>query len=141
MGRLMQLRDGTWRVAVVEDSMAPAIASGDWLLVDPTGSRWPRVGSIVVFREPETELFAVKRIAARGGQHVRIDEGLLHLEPDEAWLLGDHADHSVDSRRYGPVAFDRLVGRVWFRYAPWRRIGLVNRASLRQGERFRGPPS
>jgi signal peptidase I len=116
---------GTWRVAVVEDSMAPTIEPGDWLLIDPTGGRWPRIGSVVVFREPDSDLFAIKRITARGGQHVPIEQGLLHLEPDEAWLLGDAGAGSVDSRRYGPVGFDRYVGRAWFRYAPLRRIGRL----------------
>ena len=107
--------------------MTPAIQSGDWLLVDPMVRTWPRVGGVVVFREPESDLLAIKRIAARGGAHVPIEEGLLHLEPDEAWLLGDAADRSVDSRRYGPVPFERLVGRAWFRYAPLRRLGRIHR--------------
>ena len=34
--------------------MAPALQPGDWLLLDPTSGRWPRRGSIVVFREPGT---------------------------------------------------------------------------------------
>lgn len=118
---------GTWRVAVVEDSMAPTIEPGDWLLLDPTAGRWPRVGSVVVFREPESNLLAIKRVAARGGQHVTIEEGLLHFETDEAWLLGDAGGASVDSRRYGPVRFDRYVGRAWFRYAPLLRIGRLRR--------------
>src|SRR5437899_69960 len=42
---------GPWRVAVVEASMAPAIEPGDWLLIDPTTVRWPRRGSVVIFRE------------------------------------------------------------------------------------------
>src|SRR5258706_2359620 len=92
--------------------MTPAIQPGDWLLVDPRGSGWPRVGAAVVFREPDTGLLAIKRVAARGGAHVPVEEGLLHLEPDEAWLLGDAAERSVDSRRYGPVAFDRFAGRA-----------------------------
>src|SRR5262245_49905672 len=98
---LQRARSGTWRVAVVEDSMAPAILSGDWLLVDPTGVRWPRRGAVVVFREPETDLLAIKRVAGRGGQHVQVDQGLLHLADEEAWLVGDAADVSRDSRRYG----------------------------------------
>jgi signal peptidase I len=114
-------------VAVVEDSMAPAIRSGDWLLVDPTGTRWPRRGAVVVFREPETDLLAIKRVEARGGDHVRVDEGLLHLAPDEAWLLGDATGVSRDSRRYGPVPFERFVGRAWYRYAPMGRIGPIPR--------------
>ena len=31
----------------------------------------------------------------------------------------------VDSRVYGPVPLDLLVGRAWFRYAPLRRIGRI----------------
>ena len=119
---------GTWRVAVVEESMAPAISSGDWLLIDPTALRWPRRGAIVVVREPESDVLAIKRVAARGGDHVRVGEGLLHLRPDEAWLLGDAAHRSVDSRMYGPVGFERFVGRAWFRYAPIGNVGLLSRA-------------
>ena len=33
----------------------------------------------------------------------------------------------VDSRRYGPVQLDLLVGRAWFRYAPLPRIGRIAR--------------
>jgi type IV secretory pathway protease TraF len=121
------LRRGVWRVAVAEESMAPALAAGDWLLLDPTCAQWPRRGSIVVFREPGTGLLAVKRVAARPGDRVRISAGILHLAADEAWLLGDNASRSVDSRRYGPVPLEALVGRAWFRYGPARRIGPINR--------------
>ncbi len=127
---------GPWRVAVVEGSMRPRIEPGDWLLTDPTVSRWPRHGSIVVVREPGTDLLALKRVAARPGEIVADvsvtdpdtgDERLvtIRLSPDEAWLLGDSGDASIDSRRYGPVALERLVARAWFRYAPLRRIGWL----------------
>ncbi len=46
--------------------MAPALLPGDWLLLDPTGRRWPRPGSIVVVREPETGIVAIKRVVERG---------------------------------------------------------------------------
>jgi signal peptidase I len=127
MSLLARARQGPWRVAVIEDSMAPAIQSGDWLLVDPTASRWPRTGCVVVFREPESDLLAVKRVAATAGAHVVVSEGVLHLEPGEAWLIGDSTDRSVDSRAYGPVSFDRFVGRAWFRYGPLRRVGRLRR--------------
>jgi signal peptidase I len=127
MSGLARARRGPWRVAVVEDSMAPAVQPGDWLLVDPTSSHWPRVGAIVVFREPESDLLAIKRVAATGGAHVVVPEGVLHLEPGEAWLVGDAVDRSVDSRAYGPVSFDRFVGRAWFRYGPLRRLGRIRR--------------
>ena len=116
---------GTWRVAVAEKSMTPALAPGDWLLLDPTSLRWPRRGSIVVFREPDSGTLAIKRVAAGPGDRVRISAGLLHLGTGEAWLLGDNAAVSLDSRRYGPVSVDALVGRAWFRYGPMSRIGPI----------------
>ena len=112
--------------------MEPAIREGDWLLVDPTTTRWPRRGTIVAFLEPDSGALAVKRVAGTPRDRVPFRDGYLELADDEAWLTAD-ADAAttaeaglgepVDSKRYGPVPLDLLVGRVWFRYAPLRRIG------------------
>jgi signal peptidase I len=116
--------------------MRPAIESGDWLLVDPTISRWPRRGSIVVFHEPESDELAIKRVAHGPGERVAFADGYLELADDEAWLLSDADIESaaavgsgepIDSRRYGPVPVALLVGRAWFRYAPLRRMGTIGR--------------
>ena len=89
---------------------------------------------MVVFREPGSDLLAIKRVAARPGDWVPFADGWLQLGEDEAWLLGDATDaeleaagagQAVDSRRYGPVPVGALVGRAWFRYWPWRRIGRL----------------
>ncbi len=126
--------------------MLPAIESGDWLLVDPTVRSWPRRGTPVVFREPETGDLAIKRVAARPGDWVPYADGWLQLGDDEAWLVGDASDERVqeagypppvDSRRYGPVTVDALVARAWFRYWPVRRIGLIGRAPADLLERGR----
>jgi signal peptidase I len=112
--------------------MRPGIEPGDWLLVDPTTRRWPRRGSIVLVREPGSDTLVLKRVAGRPGDPVRLglDAETHRLGPGEAWLLGDARDVSIDSRRYGPVALDRLVGRAWFRYGPaGRPIGPLVRAS------------
>jgi signal peptidase I len=124
---MLVIRRGPWRVAVAEESMVPALATGDWLLLDPTPTRWPRRGSVVVVREPDSGILAIKRIAAGPGDRVRTGSGTLLLAGDEAWLLGDNRDRSVDSRSYGPVPLETLVGRAWFRYAPAGRIGLIAR--------------
>jgi signal peptidase I len=125
---------GPWRVVVAEGSMRPAVEPGDWLLVDPTTRRWPRRGSVVVFREPSTGVLAIKRVAARPGDWVPFVDAWLQLGDDEAWLLGDGPDEElaaaglgvpIDSRRYGPVPVEALVGRAWFRYGPVRRIGRI----------------
>jgi signal peptidase I len=114
--------------------MRPSIEPGDWLLVDPTVTRWPRRGSVVVFREPDGDTLAVKRVAAGPGDRVPFADGYLELAGDEAWLLSDATAEEtaaagfgepIDSRRYGPVPIDLLVGRAWFRYAPLGRIGPI----------------
>jgi signal peptidase I len=123
--------------------MEPAIATGDWLLVDPTTTRWPRRGSVVAFLEPDGGSLSVKRVAGLPGERVPFETGLLELADDEAWLLADASDATaaaagqgppIDSRRFGPVPVSLLVGRVWFRYAPLRRLGRIDRVSAPPAE-------
>jgi signal peptidase I len=116
--------------------MLPSVAPGDWLLVDPTVRRWPRRGGIVVFREPDSDLLAIKRIAAGPGDRVPFADGFIELAEDEAWLTAD-ADVAtaaeagfgapIDSERFGPVPLELLVARAWFRYGPLRRLGRLPR--------------
>jgi hypothetical protein len=130
---------GPWRLAVAQASMEPAIAEGDWLLVDPTTARWPRRGSVVAFLEPDSGALAIKRVAAGPRSRVPFESGYLELADDEAWLLADATEAStaaaglgppIDSRQFGPVPVAMLVGRVWLRYAPLRRAGLIPRGEL-----------
>jgi signal peptidase I len=118
--------------------MEPAIREGDWLLVDPTTVRWPRRGSVVAFREPDSGALAIKRVAGTPGDRIPIRDGYLELADDEAWLVADAdpqtaaaAGHGapIDSNRFGPVPVELLVGRVWFRYWPPRRVGRIRRRS------------
>ena len=119
-------RRGPWRAEVVGESMAPALQPGDWLLVDPTSARWSRRGSVVVVREPGSGIVVVKRIAGRPGDSVVGQDGSSTLLGEsEAWLASDAPDASVDSRRYGPVDAEHLLGRVAWRYGPIRRFGRV----------------
>jgi len=118
--------------------MLPAIAPGDWLLVNPLVSRWPKAGGLVIFREPDSGELAVKRIAAGPGARVRFAAGWLVLAPDEAWLIADASPGRtgragfgppVDSNRFGPVPLSLLVGQVLFRYGPIGRIGRISSPS------------
>lgn len=123
--------------------MLPSIAAGDWLLVDPTTTRWPRRGTVVVFQEPDGGTLSVKRVAAGPGDRVPFADGILELAEDEAWLLSDATDEEaaaegfgepIDSRRYGPVPVELLVARAWFRYGPWRKIGRIPGPPMRRRE-------
>jgi hypothetical protein len=73
-------------------------------------------------------------VAAGPGDRVPFADGILELAEDEAWLLSDATDafaaaagfgEPIDSRRYGPVPVELLVGRAWFRYAPLRNVGRI----------------
>jgi nickel-type superoxide dismutase maturation protease len=96
--------------------MRPALEPGDWLLVDPDAYRRrpPRPGELVVAPDPrEPERLLVKRVAA--------------LESDgRVMLAGDAPDASTDSRTFGAVAVDAILGRAWFRISPRRRIGTLH---------------
>jgi signal peptidase I len=103
--RLLPLR----RFVVEDTSMRPTLQPGDRLVV----FQWakPRLGDIVVFREPDRLLtFGVKRVASRApnGQVV---------------VHADNPNVSRDSREYGPVRDELIVGRVVFRYLPAERRG------------------
>ena len=90
--------------------------------------RWPRRGTLVVFREPGTGTLAIKRVAARPGDWVPFADGWLQMGDDEAWLLGDADDEAVAGRR--PRAADRLAA---LRSGAGRRARGSRLAPLRAG--------
>jgi nickel-type superoxide dismutase maturation protease len=102
--------------AVGGHSMEPALRPGDRVLVD----RWtyrhrsPRVGEVVLLLGPAA-VPLVKRVG-------RSPDG---QEPSRLWVEGDNASASADSRRFGAVAGERVLGRIVLRYWPPSRVGLV----------------
>jgi len=116
--------------------MVPAIAPGDWLVLNPLVTGWPPRGAVVVFNEPFGSTIQVKRVAALAGDRIPFADGYLELGPEEAWLTADADEKAaasvgsgppVDSNRFGPVSTGDLVGRVVFRYWPPHRIGRIPR--------------
>ena len=45
--------------------------------------------------------------------------------PDEYFVLGDNPNDSRDSRAFGPVPGERIIGRVWLRIWPFASLGPV----------------
>jgi nickel-type superoxide dismutase maturation protease len=87
--------------------MRPTLEPGDRLLVD-TGAfraRPPRPGEIVVVMDPELPgRWLVKRVA-------QVVDGSVSV-------FGDAGSASRDSRQFGPVPQDSIIGRVYRLYAP-----------------------
>ncbi|NCN82934.1 MAG: signal peptidase I [Candidatus Pacebacteria bacterium] len=54
---------------------------------------------------------------------------VITLGPNEYFASGDNRPHSSDSRAWGPVAADEIVGRAFFRYWPAKDIGLLPKVS------------
>jgi signal peptidase I len=43
----------------------------------------------------------------------------------DVFLMGDHRAVSLDSRVFGPVAIDAIIGRAWLRYWPFDSFGVI----------------
>ncbi|NCN07109.1 signal peptidase I [Candidatus Falkowbacteria bacterium] len=52
--------------------------------------------------------------------------GEVVLNNDEYYLMGDNRDQSLDSRVFGPVKADYIIGRTWLRGWPFNRLTLFN---------------
>ena len=43
----------------------------------------------------------------------------------ELFVMGDHRSSSADSRAFGPIPIDAVVGRAWLRYWPFDTFGIL----------------
>ncbi len=94
------------RYRVAGRSMAPAFSPDERVLVS-RAAYWfsrPRPGDPVVVRDPrQPDRLLLKRIDQPAGTG--------------SWLVsGDNPAASTDSRQFGPVSRDLILGKVWFRY-------------------------
>ena len=115
----------------------------------------PRRGEIVVLRGPDgsTHDF-IKRIVAGPGDTLEIQRGSLFInrktvdEPyisqldlstttgptvmraGQYYVLGDNRPVSLDSRAWGPITEDMIIGKAWFVYWPFEEFGFLGHKSL-----------
>lgn len=139
----------TYRIPSI--AMTPTLDNGDLIMVDAWryGRSEAAVGDIVVFRH-ESGVNYVKRIVGLPNDRLEIRQGIvirngaplvepylheplpdrpygrdigpLRLGDNEYYVLGDFRDNSQDSRSFGPIDSERIIGRVefvWFSMSDW----------------------
>lgn len=99
-GDLLQWSLGRRRLYRVRgDSMSPALANGDWVLVDIRDRRrLPRPGTLVVAEEPGDGRVVIKRVRSHGDRTIA--------------LGSDNPLEARDSRHFGSIGADQIVGPV-----------------------------
>jgi signal peptidase I len=119
-------------------SMAPRIASGETVLISTLGYRFhaPQRGDIVAFHHDDgaPEVY-IKRVVGLPGDRIKIERGEVYVNddrlaepyvrysdersfaeltvpPNAVYVLGDNRAVSDDSRFWGTVPTDQIIGKA-----------------------------
>lgn len=145
-----------FRFVVQGSSMEPSLRAGDFLLVSRAHLLFgePQRGAILIFRtNAQGNDLLIKRLVGLPGETLEFRSGQVYIngrrlaEPylleacsqqqcanslwqlgaDEYFLLGDNRNNSRDSRRYGPIARQNLIGLALLRYWPVDEFSWIHR--------------
>ncbi|MGI5940518.1 MAG: signal peptidase I [Thermoleophilia bacterium] len=137
--------------AIPSPSMEPTLVEGDRVLVNRLvyHFRSPERGDVIVFHPPNyrgSDPF-IKRVVAVGGDTIAVHDGKLYVNKvaqDESfikeqliqgdfpetrvpngfvWAMGDNRNNSGDSRVFGPVSDDAIIGEAFAIYWPIGHVG------------------
>jgi signal peptidase I len=137
----------TVRFVVDGVSMEPTLQTGQYLLVSRAHYLFdaPRRGDLAVFHYPRNpERDYIKRIIGLPGEQVELRnqqvfinghplaepylkrvcspglcrDGIWQLDNNSYFMMGDNRNRSSDSRGFGPVSLQHLVGKAVMRYWP-----------------------
>lgn len=139
---------------IPSSSMEPTFYPGDRVLV-ARFSYWlgePKRSDIIVFEAPfDSHKDYIKRVIATEGEAIEVKSGIVYIngkkidEPylinmpdlsnfgpitipeDKLFVMGDNRPSSQDSRIFGPIDKDTIIGKAILTYWPPHRIALMGR--------------
>jgi signal peptidase I len=134
-------------------SMQPNFYEGDFILVNKLAYRLgePERGDVLVFHNPNNVAEDyIKRIIGLPGDTLEIHDGRVFIngkplvedypineipkgqvfgpiviEPDHLFVMGDNRPQSQDSRYFGELPEDLIVGKAWVRVWPFNKFGII----------------
>lgn len=133
-------------------SMEPTLQVNDRIVVSKVSYYFedPERGDVVVFKYPkDTSRNFVKRLIGKPGETIELKGGNLYINgefvpegylpvdlvysdygpvvvpPDNYFMLGDNRNNSEDSRFWGFMNKDLIIGKAIIIYWPIDRIGLI----------------
>lgn len=147
----------TLRVKVINYSMRPTLDQGYYLLVNRLAYRFgePKHGEIIIFHHNgDTTEDYIKRVIGLPGDRVVITDGAVSVngqaleEPylseqghsggewvipeGEYFVLGDNRNHSSDSRDWGFVKQEWMVGKALLVYWPFEQARILSTPDMSQ---------
>lgn len=140
------------RIRVESISMQPTLHAGNFVLVNKIAYKLgsPERGDVIVFRYPPDpeQVPYIKRIIGLPGDSVRISDGKVYVNgqllvepyiaatthqggewtvPEEAlFVMGDNRNNSSDSRSWGMVPMENVIGKAEVVYWPPDKWGVLN---------------
>lgn len=108
-------------------SMEPTFKNGDYLIVDELSYQFngPQKNDVIIFHYPlDPSKYFIKRVEGVPGEKIKTNGKEITLKENEYYVLGDNRGASSDSRIWGPVTKNFIVGRAIIQLWPFNKIEI-----------------